>query len=261
MTATQPPEAQTRAASGRDKAAQRMKDLKRAAMRLAVYVRELGVEPVALRGNAYREWERALQKQYQELRDSLGKEAGQAARVRGRALIRRVGLSSAVPDLAPAPTRTQRKKVGGSKPQPSGPAPETAAAITPVAAPARPVEPPVASNPAVCRRKLRHSSFLSAMLHARQIHSPGLHVYGCECRGLHVGHLPGSRDTQRGRAVTKRLRSIEKQLAAIETRADELRHERQTLLAEQEIRTDAAPRSKLRQFLLRIEAWLAKLET
>lgn len=258
MTATQPPEAQTRAASGRDKAAQRMKDLKRAAMRLAVYVRELGGEPAKLRGNAYCEWERALQKQYQQLRESLGKEAGQAARVRGRAVIRREGLSAAVADLLPGTKQTQREKGSGSNSVADQRLAQLAAAPLPMKASATLAQAAIVPNPLVCQRKYRHLNFLSAMLHARQIQSPGLHVYPCEfCDGLHIGHDPESEDTQRARTVRKRLRSIDKQLAGMERQAAELRRERQTLLAEQGVLTEAA-RDRLQQYLRRAGAWLRR---
>lgn len=232
-----------------------MDEIKRRAMRLAVYIRQLGADPVHLRGTDYRSWERGLQKQYQTLRATLGTEAGQAARVRGRALIRREGLSSIVADLLPVPTRAQRKQVSRANPS----AQKSAGSVL-VEAPISWVEVPVTTNPATCKRKYRHPHFLSAMLHARRLGSPGLQVYPCEhCHyGLHVGHDPNSEATKRARAVRKRLRSIEKQLAAIARQADELQRERRSLLSEQGVRTESAP-GRLRKHLLRAGAWLRKL--
>jgi hypothetical protein len=82
-------------------------------------------------------------------------------------------------------------------------------------------------------------------------------VYPCGlCGGLHVGHDPNNERTKRARVIRKRLRSIEKQLAAFDKHSGELRRERQKLLAEQGIRIVCAP-SRLRRYLIRIEAWLA----
>jgi hypothetical protein len=250
-----------RATTGRAKSAQKMSDSKREALRLAVYVRELGAEPVALQGKDYRGWERGLQRQYQELRESLGKEAGQSARVRGRAVIRREGLSSAVADLLPTPMRSQRRNADNSKPVADQSLPQTAAASASVKDPVNLVQRAIAPNPRVCQRKYRHSNFLTAMLHARELRSPGLHVYPCDvCGGLHVGHDPESEHTQRARAVTKRLRAINQQLAAMERQAAELRRERQRLLSEQGINQEQSMLDRVRQWLLGVEGWLATFE-
>jgi len=232
-----------------------MKDIEARAMRLAVYIRELGVPPVALRGADYLGWERALQKQYQQLRESLGKEAGQAARVRGRSLIRKQGLREAVGELVPPVPRTDRKK--GSRAQPVHSDGSAQTSVEPMAAALHPRSVAV-PNPVTCQRKYRHVNFLTAMLHARRIHSPGLHVYPCDiCDGLHVGHDLTSEQTKRARAVRKRLRSIDRQLASLVRQSDKLRKERQSLLTEQGLAFASCP-SDLGHLLLRLKAWLLR---
>jgi hypothetical protein len=75
-----------------------------------------------------------------------------------------------------------------------------------------------------CRRKLRHTNSLSALLHASQLHAEDLRIYPCPlCEGLHVGHDPRRRARERRRIVHE-LRSLERRL-------QELERERVRLLA------------------------------
>lgn len=233
------------------------RDFEREAMRLAVYIREIGAEPVALRGKDYRGWERNLQRQYQQLRETLGRDAGQAARVRGRGIIRNRGLSGAAADLQPVAMRPGRKTIAGPEDTIDETPAQRAAAET-AEGTAISARFDVSPNPSVCKRKYRHVNFLSAILHAQRIDSPGLDVYPCElCGGLHVGHNPNNPETQRTRFIRKRLRSIDRQLAAMDRQASELRREWHALQAEKR-GGNGLERGRLWQYLSRAKAWLRK---
>jgi hypothetical protein len=92
-----------------------------------------------------------------------------------------------------------------------------------VAGPAREVSRRELSN---CRRKLRHTNFLTALLHARLLRDEDIRIYPCPlCQGMHVGHDPEPRARER-RRIIRELRSVERLLK-------ELDHERVRLLARQ----------------------------
>jgi hypothetical protein len=75
-----------------------------------------------------------------------------------------------------------------------------------------------------CRRKLRHTNFLTALMHARLLQDDDLRIYPCSvCQGLHVGHDPERRARER-RQIILELRSLERRL-------QELERERVRLLA------------------------------
>lgn len=259
MNANQAPNPKTQAGSRKANAGQKQKEIQIAAMRLALYIRELGAEPVSLQGNKYRDWERRLQRQYQELREGLGKDASQAARMRGRALIRREGLASAVAYLLPATRRTRRRNRAGAKAAASELCLQNPVAEIPAETSEGAAGVPVTTNPATCHRKYRHENFLTAMFHARRIHSAGLDVYPCDiCGGLHVGHNPADENVKRARAVRRRLRSIDRQLAGIERQFEVLRREREQLLAELGLQGQVG-RHWLREYLRRATVWLHSL--
>jgi hypothetical protein len=92
-----------------------------------------------------------------------------------------------------------------------------------VAGPASEVSRRELSN---CRRKLRHTNFLTALMHADRLGDDDLRIYPCPlCQGMHVGHDPERRARER-RRIIRELRSLERLL-------QELERERVRLLARQ----------------------------
>ena len=60
-----------------------------------------------------------------------------------------------------------------------------------------------------CRRKLRHTDYLSALLHARSLHDDRMVIYPCEfCHGIHLGHTRLYRDE-----LAKRIKAIRRRIA------------------------------------------------
>jgi hypothetical protein len=161
---------------------------KRIAMRLALYIKTLGAEPVSLQHNSYRDYAVALQQQYERLRIELGSEEADQARRSARREIKRLTLSSAAQDLIapvpPTPPKPRRARIQAS----SSPAPAHHAAAQ---IPAR--TGPNSHDKWNCRRKLAHSNFLSALHHAHQLAKvrgeTNLRIYPClVCKGIHIGH-------------------------------------------------------------------------
>ena len=76
-------------------------------MRLALYIKTMGVEPVPIQHTGYRTWAAALQQQYQKLRAKLDPAIGVRARISARTQMTKRTLSVAarglVPDIPPAP--------------------------------------------------------------------------------------------------------------------------------------------------------------
>src|ERR1700757_3369971 len=79
---------------------------KRRALRFAVYIRCLGREPLPFAQNYYRAYALALERQYEQFRQTLDPTAIQKARIEGRRLIRQNSLNGAAgnpPPKLPAP--------------------------------------------------------------------------------------------------------------------------------------------------------------
>jgi hypothetical protein len=157
-------------------------------MRLALYIKTLGAEPVPLQHNSYRDYAVALQRQYEQLRIQLGSEKADQARRSARREIKKLTLSLAAQGLVapvpPTPPKPRRAKT--SAPCSPAPAPHAAAQM-----PAQTV--PNSHDKWNCRRKLAHSNFLSALHHAHQLSKlrgeTNLRIYPClVCNGIHIGH-------------------------------------------------------------------------
>jgi hypothetical protein len=141
-------------------------------MRFALYIKSLGETPLPLQHRSYRKYAAALGQQYQGLKVQHGREQANKGQALARAEIRKLTLRVAaidlVPDIPPTLPKVRSKKTGIAK----------------------------NSNPRSdlwnCRRKLSHSDYLSALLHARglpgHLSKPVLNIYPCNvCGGLHVG--------------------------------------------------------------------------
>jgi hypothetical protein len=196
---------------------------RRLAWRLSVYIHALGGVPSPCTGQPFTKYVEELQKQYQRLREELGPEASRAARIVGRAAIKKHGLAKAASELAcsggTAPDNL-RGTVDEPKQQDS---PESRQETSNVAGPASEVSRRELSN---CRRKLRHTNFLTALMHADRLGDDDLRIYPCPlCQGLHVGHDPGPRARERRRIIHE--------LQSLERRLQELERERVRLLARQ----------------------------
>ena len=85
-----------------------MKHELRSALHLAVYIREMGIEPVPLRNFKIQEWANTIENQYGRLRKLRGVKATKAARLRGRVLIGEKGLLAAAADSLPRPMPGER---------------------------------------------------------------------------------------------------------------------------------------------------------
>jgi hypothetical protein len=72
------------------------------------------------------------------------------------------------------------------------------------------------SSQANCRRKLRHTNFLTALIHADRLGDDDLRIYPCSvCQGLHVGHDPEPTARVRRRIIHE-LRSLKRRLRELE---------------------------------------------
>ena len=194
---------------------------RRLVWRLSLYIDALGGVPSPFTGQPLSTYAEELQQQYQRLKEIHGPEASRAARIAGRAAIREHGLAKAASEFAcsigPTPD-SLRGAVGELERQDS---PKLRQETSNVAVPASEANHRELSN---CRRKLRHTNFLTALFHADRLGDDDLRIYPCPlCQGLHVGHDPESRARVRRRIIHE-LRSLERQL-------QELEHERIRLLA------------------------------
>jgi hypothetical protein len=92
-----------------------------------------------------------------------------------------------------------------------------------------------------CRRKLRHTNFLTALMHAHRLNDDDLRIYPCAvCKGLDVGHDPKAPKHKR---LIRELRSLERLLQELEServrllaRQSELVAERDRIMHKQETR-------------------------
>ena len=186
---------------------------RRLVWRLSLYIHALGGIPSPYAGQPLATYADELQRQYQRVREELGPEVSRAARIAWRAAIRKHGLVKAasefacsggsVPDNLPGtvdePKRQYSPKSRHEALNGGGSASEGSRREL--------------SN---CRRKLRHTNFLTALLHARLLQDEDLRIYPCPlCQGLHVGHDPGRRARER-RRITYQLRSLDRRLQELE---------------------------------------------
>jgi hypothetical protein len=212
---------------------------RRLAWRLSLYINALGRSPSPYIGQPIPKYAEELKQQYQKLRKELGPEASRAARVAGRAAIRKHGLAKAVSEFACSGGSPDnlRGAVDEAKQQDS---PKTRQERSNVAGPGSEVSRRELSN---CRRKLRHTNFLTALMHADRLGDDDLRIYPCPlCQGLHVGHDPERRARER-RRIIRELRSLERLLQELErehvrllARQSELVAERDRIMHKQETR-------------------------
>jgi hypothetical protein len=73
---------------------------RRLAWRLSLYIHALGGVPSTYTGQPLPKYAEELQQQYRRLREELGPEASRAARIVGRAAIRKHGLAKAASEFA-----------------------------------------------------------------------------------------------------------------------------------------------------------------
>jgi hypothetical protein len=196
---------------------------RRLAWRLSVYIHALGGVPSPYTGQPFTKYVEELQQQYQRLREELGPEASRAARIAGRAAIKKHGLVKAASEFScsggSAPDNLRETM---DEPKQQDP-PKSRQETLNEDGSASEASPRELSN---CHRKIRHTNSLSALLHASQLHDEDLRIYPCPlCQGLHVGHDPEPRARERRRIIHE-LRSLERLL-------QELERERVRLLARQ----------------------------
>jgi hypothetical protein len=85
-----------------------------------------------------------------------------------------------------------------------------------------------------CRRKLRHTNFLTALMHADRLGDDDLRIYPCSmCQGLYVGHDLERRARERRRIIRK-LRSLECLLQELEREHVRLLARKSELVAERD---------------------------
>jgi hypothetical protein len=202
---------------------------RRLAWRLSLYIHALGGVPSIYTGQPLPKYAAELQQQYRRLREELGPEASRAARIAGRAAIRKHGLAKAASELVCSGGSTPGNGTV-DEPKQQDP-PKSRQETSNVAGPASEASPRELSN---CRRKLRHTNFLTALMHAARLGDYDLRIYPCPlCQGLHVGHDPAPRARER-RRIIRELRSLERLLQKLERERVRLLARRGELVAERD---------------------------
>jgi len=149
---------------------------RRLVWRPRVYINALGGSPSPYTGQPLPTYAEDLQQQYQRLREQFGPEASRAARIAGRAAIRKHGLAKAASEFACSGGSTP-DDLRGTVDEPEQQDSAKSRQETPNAAgPASEVSRRELSN---CRRKLRHTNFLTALMHADQLGDNDLRIYPC----------------------------------------------------------------------------------
>jgi hypothetical protein len=200
---------------------------KRHAMWLIAHIRAIGAEPLPFAHQSYRSYLAALQLQYDTTRAGMDKESRRQARLAARALMRRHTLNGFAPDVMPL--KLTSSVVPSKEPAEVHRSPSTGNTLDTASLSSRNTlhTKRTARDIENCKRKLRHTNYLSALFHLVSLGDVGLHAYPCEfCDGIHVGHHP---DRVRLRVVNEELASI---AAGLEALAVERRHleERKTSL-------------------------------
>ncbi len=220
----------------------KMKHPMHTAMRFGVYIRCLGAEPLRLERRTYRAYAIALQRQYDELRRTVDPATARQAKSAGRALIRQHTFRAAAGDLFPAqPSRPAKVHL------PEVPADEVLAVSefdgqswdtsrNTENTEGSTMEPalPKPKDMWNCRRKIRHSDYLSAMKHASRFAKENLDIYPCiVCGGMHVGHDPSSDKVQERKKARRELNLIAKRLEVLNREKRQLEEQKLALIAEQ----------------------------
>jgi hypothetical protein len=203
------------------------KNLRRA-LRFCVYIRCIGDDPIPFGHGSYSEWALELQRQHERLRQNVPPEFAAAAKASARDLISQKGYRRAAEEAQPIQmTVSDAGKPGDD---PGGPVHEPATANDPSAAVLSAEERrALKRDDYLCRRKLCHPDYWSAVLHLRRL-GPDIRIYECPvCGGLHLGHEPDSPRTRQYRRMRKRLRTVTKCLAALAQEQEALIRERTQL--------------------------------
>jgi hypothetical protein len=205
---------------------------RRLVWRLTLYIKALGGIPNHHTGQHLPTYVAELQRQYQRLREELGPEACRASRIAVRAAIRKYGLARAASEFACSDRPNLDNVRGPVAEQKQQNSPSRPLVAMNLAEPASVTSRRELSN---CRRKLRHTNFLSALLHASQLRDDDLLIYPCPlCDGLHVGHDP-ERKLRRYRKIVAELRSLQRRLQELEHKRVRLLVRRSELIAERDL--------------------------
>lgn len=211
---------------------------RRRALRIAIYINLLGVDPIPFKHGSYGIYEFALLEQFAQLGQNVGHKRATEARRRADELVVRQGLIPTVLELF------------GTE-QPENRARDSfASTIHPTQHEPTPGEKRIERQR--CRRKLRHPNLLSALKHAARLDDAGLDIYECQfCDGLHVGHLTVDQ-VPRDRRIELRLQEIAHTFKLMDHKRAALLRERQVLLHERKRPALVANQNPLKQFLERL---------
>lgn len=201
----------------------------RTALRFAAYIRAMGGDPIPFRHGSHREWALNLQRQHERLRQGVAPEYFKAAKASARALIRQKGYRRAAEEVAPVHmTAVFLEPACGNN---VGTGAESSAQTNPAALSGKDRRA-LKRDKYLCRRKLRHIDYWSAVRHALRLGGE-VQVFECaQCGGLHVGHDPEDPGTKQYKHAQKRLRLIQSRLAALEEEQKALIRERSQLLSQ-----------------------------
>ncbi len=203
----------------------------RNALRFAAYIRCIGHEPIPIQRRSSHEWALDLQRQHERLRQGLSPEAARAAKASARALIREKGYRRAAEEAAPVQVTdvVPEQGCGNHVGVDEGPAAQTGPTAAVLSAKEHRA---LKRDRYLCRRKLRHPDYWSAVQHALRL-GGDVQVFECpQCDGLHVGHNPEGQGTKQYRRARKRLRAIQNRLGALEREQTMLISERSQLMRE-----------------------------
>lgn len=202
---------------------------RRLAIRFAVYIDLLGAIPIPYNGQSFKAFAAELDRQYQQLKTGLDAQIISGALKSGRILIREHGFAEIERRLADAGTLDLLEH------RPLRIAPRTADLSIGPQSIASLIDERIAPESRLirnCRRKLRHTNYLTALLHARRLQEPDLQIYPCSlCQGLHIGHDPGIQ-ARRLRNLARELRLVERTIQDVEHRLAALMAQRTKLLVE-----------------------------
>lgn len=201
---------------------------KRAALRYVIYIHSLGGSPLPYTQGSYRGYAIALQHQYDDLRKRCSPEHAAAARVAGRNLIRLHTLSLAAEHILPGSSPADRRAICESAVALNCPTLTQQAADTSIEERA-PSPRETRRAECMCRRKLCHVDYWSALLHLRRLGREGIMIYPCGiCDGLHIGH---DQEHSRKRRLAKReLSRLEERLRVLEEERVKLQDRKKLLL-------------------------------
>ena len=158
---------------------------KRTALRFAVYIRGLGGEPLPFAHKDYRAYAAALHRQYNKLRLAFNPTVVKEARAAGRLRIRRQSLVLAagnslpgIPSIAHASDDQHNPSHALSLLKTARAQLRRASSMGEVEAENLPkTQRQSAKDAWNCRRKIRHSDYLSAIRHASRLQQQELNIY------------------------------------------------------------------------------------